>query len=144
MIVFDLDNTLADAEHRSHLARDKKWNEFHAQAAQDKPVRNIRRLFIALYQDGEDVVILTGRPKKYEALTLKWLDSIGIEANFLLMRPNDNFKRDFEFKSEALAWLCKSKMLTPADIILFEDRDTVVKALRAEGYTVLQVRESLY
>lgn len=144
MIVFDLDNTLSDAEHRSWLARDKRWDDFHAQAGQDTVIEPVRRLYQALWNDGEQIVILTGRPQKYQSVTLDWLDEHRIQCNQLLMRPDDNFTQDFEFKAGVLKWLCHEQSLKPEQVVVFEDRDTVVKALRPLGYTVLQVRESLY
>lgn len=144
MIIFDLDNTLSDAEHRSYLAKAKQWDDFHLRAGDDEIVPGIERLYKALWNDGEQLIILTGRPLKYMQITHEWLDRHDILCNLLMMRPDGDFRQDFEFKTDVLQQLCRTQGFKPEQVIVFEDRDTVVKALRPLGYTVLQVRESLY
>lgn len=144
MYVFDLDNTLSDAEHRSHLARNKLWDDFHIRAEHDEAVPAIKSLCEALWNGGKQIVILTGRPEKYRNITTNWLQKQSIRFDGLLMRPNDDFRQDYDFKAHMLQMLCNSECLQPSSIVVFEDRDTVVKALRPLGYTVLQVRDSLY
>lgn len=142
MYIFDLDNTLCDAEHRSHLAREKKWDEFHSLALKDDPTPIIN-IYEALVRDSAPCVILTGRPEKYRALTENWFIKQDLPLVTMVMRADDDFRPDHEFKLEVVKRLITT-MHRKQWVRIFEDRDSVVKALRAEGYTVLQVRESLY
>lgn len=138
MFIFDLDNTLFDAEHCSHLAREKRWEEFHARAVEDEPVPGIQRIFKELEANANRMMVLTGRTENWRKLTEQQLYRHGIHADELHMRPVGDFRPDHEFKIAQLMGLS-----CPV-IAIFEDRDSVVKALRAAGYCVLQVRESLY
>ena len=143
MYIFDLDNTLCDSEHRSHLAREKRWDEFHAAAHLDEPTA-IMDIYQALVLGQEACAILTGRNEKYRELTEQWFIKHDLPLVDLFMRANDDFRPDFEFKLDAIRRYIVFPSMHKKWVRIFEDRDAVVKALRAEGYTVLQVRESLY
>lgn len=145
LYIFDLDNTLSDAAHRSYLAQCKDWESFHSRAMEDKPVTGIVQIYKELESAGNRMIILTGRPSNYAEQTNAWLNRHGIECEVLLMRPVGNYKQDYVYKTEAIAALLVGLNAQPADVVaIFEDRDTCVKALRDAGYCVLQVREGLY
>ena len=146
LLVFDLDNTLSDAEHRSHLAREQKWDEFHSLCDQDKPRSHVVALLKDMAAQGNEIVVLTGRTSDHAGKTIAWLTRQGIDVDAIYMRPVGDYRHDSEFKVLSMAQIVAAfqRPETALDIIVFEDRDNVVKSLRAAGYTVFQVRDSLY
>ena len=133
-IVFDIDSTLSNPSHRSHLAEQGKWDEFYDAMDKDPKIEQINLI------DTFDtmVFIVTGRPEKYRTKTIKWLDK-----NFpafcrdgLYMRPDGNYIQDTEFK------VSKIKEIEAAGyeiVAIFEDRKRNVDAFRKEGWFVFDV-----
>tara|TARA_Y100000289_G_C3894353_1_gene135646 strand:+ start:129 stop:608 length:480 start_codon:yes stop_codon:yes gene_type:complete len=99
--VFDIDGTLARNDHRAHfLAGDiKNWHEFHSHCIYDSVIEEVNRVLTALSWN-YTIVLLTGRNEKYRQLTELWLKNNGIEPDCLLMRKDDDFRPDYEMKSE--------------------------------------------
>jgi len=99
--VFDIDGTLARNDHRAHfLAGYKKdWDNFHSHCILDTKIESTANTLTALSWN-YTIVLLTGRNEKYRRLTELWLKNNGIEPDCLLMRKDDDFRPDYEMKSE--------------------------------------------
>ena len=155
-IVFDLDGTLANGDHREHFIttpdRKKDWDSFFAASGGDKPIPHVIETLRALYFFGNDIEIWSGRGEGPEGsvreITEKWLDEHvaldlvtapnGCEQAWsrLRMRPHDDYSADDLLK---LAWLEEATQAGWRPDLVFDDRDRVVRMWRAEGIPCFHV-----
>lgn len=161
MIIFDLDGTLANCEHRRHFvdpSKDPKaweyshddwrlldkygspsiekkwqpdWKSFYEACDYDTPIEQVCQIFDDLAVDNE-IEIWSGRCESVREKTLKWLyDYVPYSSQNLRMRPIGDNTPDDQLKEE---WL-NQLLLTPRfDNFLFkgpEDRSVTLK-----NYTV--------
>ena len=67
-ILFDIDGTLADTEHRRYLLRGNSpnWDKFNNLMGEDKPNIPIVRLYNTLWHSGEyHIVLISGRGEEF-------------------------------------------------------------------------------
>jgi hypothetical protein len=142
--VFDLDGTLANCEHRVHLAREHRWDEFHAKCAHDAVYDAEAALMRAWYAAGHGVAYSTGRTEPYRVLTRLWLKEHDLPQAILLMRAEDDRRPSTVTKAENLDRI--KDYFGPGDSIAFimEDQDKLVAMWRAMGYTCLQPRPGAF
>lgn len=139
VIIFDIDGTLANVEHRVHHLRGQKkdWGAFFAAADADRPHDEIAYLNRMLAADPQNVVlIVTGRPERQRAATLEWLERHGIQFDKTFFRPTNDRREDSEVKESILEQIV-SDYGTP--YLVFEDRARVVDMWRSHGIRCLQV-----
>jgi hypothetical protein len=137
-ILFDIDGTLADIEHRrGHLDKDKPdWKSFHAEMGGDTPNAPIVSLYKSLWAAGDfEMILVSGRNERSRALTEQWLVWNDIPFGQILMRPDGDFRADHIIKEEILDGL-----LAAGKIIEFvvDDRQQVVDMWRRKGIACLQ------
>ena len=139
-IIFDVDGTIADVEHRRHFVNgNNDWDSFRKETVNDTPVQwvcDIARRFIA---QGDDVAFFSARNESEREITEKQISQwIGDGHKGVFLRPNGDYTPDDEFKS-ALA----DKFIDMGGKIdlIFDDRQKVVDMWRAKGFTVVQVAE---
>lgn len=148
LYIFDLDGTLADAEHRIHhiSGETKDWRAFFAACSDDKPITAAIKTLHALRKGGAEVWVWTGRSDEVRAETVAWLHKHGVYHAFwnpmraheaLLMRKAGDYRADHVIKSEWLSLLDppERKRLTA----VFEDRSRVVAMWREYGVPCFQV-----
>lgn len=138
--IYDLDGTLSNAGHRTHLAQNKLWDDFHAAASLDKPFDDIVRLLKLTSRIAKNI-ILTGRDIKYVAQTNDWFfeHDISPYIHDIMMRANDDRTPDHEMKIRMLDVYFGGRELMLQKIwLVIEDRDRNVEAMRNIGLTVLQ------
>lgn len=152
LYIFDLDGTLANAEHRLHHIKGKKkdWRAFFAACANDTPMAETIRTLRALRKGGAEIWVWTGRSDEVRAETEEWLHKHGIFKSVplltwepfrapetLLMRPEGDHQPDHKLK---FGWLAD---LEPPErnrlTAVFEDRDQVVAMWREAGVPCFQV-----
>lgn len=135
--IFDIDGTLADMEHRKHLAEKKEWDAFFTAMPQDAPKQPIIDLLKMYYHFGHAIILVTGRPKTYENHTREWLRQHGIlpYVRDLYMRPAADKRGDDEVKKEI--FLESIGPLFDTKYVI-DDRNKVVNMWRSLGLTVLQ------
>ena len=139
LIIFDLDGTLADIDHRLQFIekKPKDWPSFFSACSFDKPIwPNIllaQRLMASQYVS---VHIWTGRNEDVRKTTEVWLWQYELRHyDELKMRKSGDRRLDHIVKSE---WLDKLPKGEWPDIV-FEDRDSVVNMWRSKGITCYQV-----
>lgn len=142
-IVFDLDGTLANCEHRRHLVtkdrKDPQWREFFRRCVDDTPIKHIIEVFWALIMsdDNHRIEIWSGRSDEVLLETKGWLlDHVTAQTSILTrMRPAANTEPDDVLKER---WLLE---LAPGDRpqLVFDDRDKVVAMWRRNGIPCIQV-----
>ena len=104
-IIFDLDGTLTDYTHRAHYIasanrKERDWSAFFAEMGGDTPIQEAVALAQKGRTQGYQIILLTGRPDTYLALTRHWLAQHKIPYDVLLMRPGDDWRPGEEVKAE--------------------------------------------
>lgn len=141
LVIFDMDGTLADMQHRRHFL-DKSppdWTSFNAGVGNDLPNKPVVDLYQTLWQSGRyEIVIATGRMEWQRNATEQWLCSYQIPFARMLMRQNKDYRADNIIKEEIL-----HRLLAEGKSIAFvvDDRDQVVAMWRRNGITCLQCAE---
>ena len=143
-VLFDIDGTLADIEHRTHFVsgKQKDFDAFFEAMADDVPNKPIVELLKSLERDQFQIVFVTGRPERYREVTESFLEGIGSPVcNNLIMRPDDQrYIPDYEVKQNLLDELLKE--IDKENIIFaVDDRQQVVDMWRANDITTLQVAD---
>lgn len=138
VIVFDIDGTLANSEHRMHWVSSspKNWAACDAAIHKDTLHSDIAWLLYHLGSEDTRIIICTGRSESTREVTEAWLDDHIGYYDALYMRKNGDYRKDSIVKVELL------KQITydyARPYLWFDDRQQVVDALRAEGIRVLQV-----
>lgn len=139
-IIFDVDGTIADVEHRRHFVNgNNDWDSFRKETVNDTPVQwvcDIAKRFIA---QGDEVAFFSARNESEREVTERQIrEWIGDGHKGVFLRPNDDFTPDDEFKSKLADKFIE--MGGKIDLI-FDDRQKVVDMWRAKGFTVVQVAE---
>ena len=142
---FDIDGTLSDSRHRSHLVqsgKNKNWKEFFNRQVDDEPFRPLFKIFNALVSHGALNIILTGRNEEHRQVTDYWLRYHGLIYNpkWLYMRPNGNTENDHEWKFNKVQELLKENPDWEIQSI-FEDRHRIIDKFREAGYHVLEANQ---
>jgi len=147
-ILFDIDGTLANIEHRTHFVSGKKkdFDAFNEAMVDDVPNEPIVTLLNSLEHKFQ-IVYVTGRLERYREVTEKFLEGVKqwwTHDLYLLMRPDDQrYIPDYEVKQklldEILAEIDKDNIIFAVD-----DRSRVVKMWRDNDITTLQVADGNY
>lgn len=139
--IFDIDGTLAFLGERS--PRDTET------VGDDTPNYALMHIIDALslftdenarkYTKYTHVVLITGRKEAARENTVQWLDRWGIYYDELIMRPDDDHRKDFVLKREIYDQRIKGKYNVMG---VFEDRPQVVDMWRRElGLMVFQLAD---
>ena len=139
-VIFDVDGTLADCDHRRHFVTGKKkdFDAFYNAMASDSIKEHIRGICNMYYMNDLHIIICTGRPEHYRKTTEEWLNKFGVFYHELKMRPNEKRHHpDYEVKQEMLDDILKTRDV----IIAVDDRNQVVDMWRRNNITCLQVAE---
>ena len=136
-IIFDLDGTLANIDHRTHFVRGGKrdWDSFFRNCPYDLPVDHVIAAFNAHLAAGHRVRIWSGRSDIVRAETEDWLQHhAGIDPCYLEhMRAEGDNTPDVELKRY---WLNQAEHRPD---LVYDDRQRVVDMWRVEGVPCFQV-----
>lgn len=162
-IICDLDGTIALDKHRNHFLhpahkegcrrippdpldeRDLKsgctcgwkrdWDSYYDHCGSDEPnwpvITLLRRMSI-----DHKVLILTGRIERTREVTVCWLDRHGVPRENMHMRATEDRTQDDKMKID---WAKEYTGGPESVLFVLEDRQRVVDAWRAAGYTCFQV-----
>ncbi len=138
-VIFDIDGTLADCEHRRHfLAQEPKdWTAF-LKAMGDDPVKTTVADIASYYHSicGHEILLCTGRGEEYRPITEQWLTWNMIRYTHLFMRPLADHRDDATIKAEIYTW----KIEPFYDVrLVVDDRTSVVNMWRGMGLECWQV-----
>lgn len=138
VIVFDIDGTLANSEHRMHWvsSKPKNWAACDAAIPQDEPHDDIVWLLHHLDNNDNRIIICTGRSESTREVTEAWLKEHIYCYDSLYMRKHGDYRKDSIVKVEMLKQIISD---WGKPFLWFDDRQQVVDALREEGIRVLQV-----
>ena len=138
IVVFDIDGTLANIEHRRSFVatKPKNWKAFNAGIVNDTPHQDIVNLAQVLYMSFAKIILCSGRGEEHREVTEKQMKSFDVTFEKLFMRPAKDNRQDYIVKVELLQQI-RAEFGEPW--LWFDDRTQVVNAIRAEGVRVLQV-----
>ena len=145
-VIFDLDNCLADDEHRiplidwSQSDPEKRYAAYHAACGAD-----VKKNGFALEshtKDGATPVFFTGRPTSVRGITHDWIHrnfGLGEGEYDLYTRPNGDRRDSVALKHEML--LDFTSMVAPiSDIVAaYDDRSDIVDMYRSRGISAYQM-----
>ena len=140
-IIFDVDGTIADVEHRRHFVvqRPADWKSFKEETINDTPVEWVCDLAKRHIARGDDVAFFSARNESQRDVTEKQISEwIGDGHKGLFLRPDGDFRPDEEFKSDLAD---KFEEFGGKIDIVFDDRNKVVDMWRQRGTTCVQVAE---
>lgn len=142
-IIFDVDGTIADCDHRRHFVDGtgdfKDWKKFRENTQFDTPIQWVCDIAKRHIAHGDDVAFFSARNESEREVTENQISEwIGDGHKGLFLRPDDDFRRDDEFKSELAD---KFEELGGKIDIVFDDRNQVVEMWRNRGTTVVQVAD---
>lgn len=141
--VFDIDGTIANNEHRSHLLPfsdlhlTSSWKDYNKACSGDSPIIPMINMMNTL-AELSTVYIMTSRSDEVEWMTLEWLQYNDIEYDSIYMRSRHDNRKDYKIKEE---WLNEISDGDKSNVVIFEDNPQVIKHLRSCGYTVMAVCE---
>lgn len=139
IIVADIDGTLANVDHRRPFisSRPKNWAAWNAAMSRDTVNEDIRWMLFRFQSDPNvRIIICSGRSDDTRDVTENWLYDKEIMYDQLYMRTAKDHRQDSIVKVELLQQI-RYDYGNP--YLWIDDRDQVVKAIRAEGVRVLQV-----
>ena len=138
VIVFDIDGTLANIEHRRSFVatKPKNWKAFTAGIVNDTPHEDIVTLSTMFVACGNTLLLCSGRGEEQRDVTVDQMNEFGVLYSKLYMRPAKDHRPDDIIKVELLQQI-REEFGNPW--LWFDDRTRVVNAIRAEGVRVLQV-----
>ena len=141
LVVFDIDGTLANIEHRLDYVRSKpkNWKAFDAGIPNDKVNLPVAEVFWALdATDQHTIILASGRNERSRQATENWLRKNSLNAyDKLYMRKADDFRGDDIVKQEILDEIIADYGKKPD--MVFDDRPRVVRMWRDNGIFVFNV-----
>jgi hypothetical protein len=135
-VIFDLDGTIADIGHRTHLVRGgrRDWDAFFKACVYDRGVAHVIDTFHAHVAAGHKVRIWSARSDVVRVETEQWLSDMGIDPFHLQhMRAAGDSTPDVQLKR---FWLSQEECRPD---LVYDDRQRVVDMWRAEGVPCFQV-----
>lgn len=138
IVVFDIDGTLANIEHRRSFVatKPKNWKAFNAGIVNDTPHHDIVRLAVDLHSIFYKIILCSGRGEEQREVTENQMVEFRVPFRKLYMRPAKDHRPDDIIKVELLAQI-RTEFGEP--FLWFDDRTRVVNAIREQGVRVLQV-----
>lgn len=140
LIVFDIDGTLANIEHRLDYVRSKpkNWRAFDAGIPNDSVNYPVAEAFWSLANPNNEIVLASGRNERSRQATEDWLEVHGLDCySKLYMRAADDYRSDDIVKREILDAIVEDYGRKPD--MVFDDRPRVVRMWRDAGIFVFNV-----
>ena len=144
LVIFDIDRTLSDNQHRDHLipsdpTKVENWSEWGKHCSMDTPITGLcnmaRSLLVSSYIH---VVFATARTRENFKETLDWLRQYvhpQIDGQALLMREMDDCRPSYEVKAD----MCQMLEQNFDIVTVFDDDQKNVIYLATLGYPVTLV-----
>ncbi len=137
-VLFDIDGTIADIQHRRHFldGNSPDWRSFNSKMGDDVPNLPVVTLYKTLWESQNyQLILVSGRGEESRKVTETWLTWNSVPFDRLLMRPLNDFRPDTEIKQEIL-----DQLRGEGHKISFvvDDRNSVVDMWRSNGITCLQ------
>ena len=142
-IIFDIDGTIANLDHRLAYVRSqpKNWPAFARGIKDDLPIPQTMHLLTTLAKAGNTIILCSGRNEKSRQDTIDWCRKYDIWQHIadLYMRADGDYRSDDIVKEELLDEII-SQGFDPH--MVFDDRPQVGRMWRKRGIFVLDVNQS--
>ena len=137
-VIFDVDGTLMNIEHRRHhvMNKPKNWKAFNDETVNDTPHHDIVEMAIMLKNAGNRIIISSGRVQAQKEITIKQLHDAGVMFDAIYLRATGDNRADNLVKSDMLDQM-RADGFDPK--VAFDDRDSVCKLWRERGLRCFQV-----
>jgi len=135
IIVVDIDGTLA-----KNVSGRKFYDE--SRVGEDEYVRHVAMATIAVAEHWEvPIIVVSGRSENCRTETIEWLARHDYPYTDLIMRKAGDYRPDWVVKNE----IYDEHILPYFDVLMaFDDRDQVVRHVRARGVPVAQVADGRF
>lgn len=139
-IIVEIDNVLADTSARNHLL-DVGWSDYHAALGTDTPNEPVVETLRAMSEAGHEVLIVTGRPARYDLETFKWLTKHDIPSDEILARSDSDYRSEIEVKLDLIDdYFGSREVALQSVLVAFDQKEKVVEEFRNAGFTTWQMR----
>lgn len=139
-VLFDLDGTLANINHRLAEIKAGNYHDSMMKIPEDVLKTDIYYLWEMAIDAGYNIAMVTGREDMFQLLTEQWLEKHGIYYDELHMRKSKDYRSDFEVKQEIL----DTKFGERDILFVVDDRQSVVDMWRRNNITCLQCQGGDY
>jgi hypothetical protein len=143
-IIVDLDNSLLNNDHRQHYmaGETKQWGPFFNAMGEDDVYPEIKFILDLIFNHTDvSIILVTGRPSQYHALTLTNLHDLGVNFTSLIMRAQTDNRADHDVKLDMLEGI---KRMGFIPMFCIDDRPEVVAMWREQGIRTLQCDPSMW
>jgi len=145
VMIFDIDGTLANCEHRLHHVRKSKGEKknyaaFEREMINDTLIDEVAMFYdLMVADDNIQVILLTGRGEKSRGDTEQWFLDNDLPLMPLIMKRHSH-EPDVEFKSRMYDHIVEKY----GEVIgIWEDRERVVKMWNERGVFVYDVAQNV-
>jgi FMN phosphatase YigB (HAD superfamily) len=136
-VIYDTDGTLVDVRPIRHLVtgRKKDFAAFHAASIDCAPNMHVLEAARLDHLLGKQNLVVTGRERKWGALTEEWLQKWDVPYAGLWMRPDGDNRKDFMVKDDILTELLETYSVHRA----WDDNPQVIDLWKRRGIPVTSV-----
>lgn len=140
VVIFDVDGTIADVEHRRHFVNgNNDWDSFRKETVNDTPVQWVCDIAKRHISQGDEVAFFSARNESERDITERQISEwIGDGHKGVFLRPDGDYRCDAEFKSELAD---RFEDIGGQIDLVYDDRNKVVDMWRQRGTTVVQVAD---
>ena len=140
VVIFDVDGTIADVEHRRHFVNgNNDWDSFRKETVNDTPVQWVCDIAKRHISQGDEVAFFSAGNESERDITERQISEwIGDGHKGVFLRPDGDYRCDAEFKSELAD---RFEDIGGQIDLVYDDRNKVVDMWRQRGTTVVQVAD---
>ena len=137
-VIFDMDGTLADVSSiRHHLTKYdetkrtvvKHFHRFHAESVSVPPHDHVVNSAQMAHMLGHAVLVVTARKHMWRHHTAWWLALHNVPSDMLMMRGNEDNRKDYEVKKDMLDTLRKAYDIIHA----WDDNINIIRLWQENG-----------
>lgn len=140
VVIFDIDGTLMNEEHRAQYRDAKDWKTYFSLCGLDSPIQPIIDLTHEYKSKGYEVWAMSGRSFSCEQDTLDSFKKHNVHFDHLKLRGEGNMIPDYVIKP---AWVKKLIGLERVQVV-YDDSPKVIESFRKLGLKVIDVTELEY
>ena len=142
----DLDGTVADISIRRELSTKDDgsihWGKFFDpdNICLDEPRKDVIKMVNEEKENmGYEIIILSGRSDATKWATFHWLEKHGVKFDRVIMRPDNDHRKDDVLKLEFLDQLTDASKL----VRIYDDRPQVIRAWKSRNIEVVDVGDGV-
>lgn len=131
-VIFDMDGTLADISYLRHYLTKfdkskrrviKHFNNFHSESVNAPAHNHVVNAAQVAHMLGHAVLVVTARKHMWRHQTAWWLAMHNVPSDMLMMRGDEDNRKDYEVKKDMLDTLRKAYDIIHA----WDDNPSIIK-----------------